>query len=83
MPTIARRVFTDMKFDRKFKMATSCRLVTLGSLQPDQKYSIIHAECINTRYGKSVLLAILDSSTTSVKVFLPKRYGDGVSEEDL
>jgi hypothetical protein len=77
------QVFSDMELDRKFEIATSCRSVTLGSLEPDQQYPIVHAERINTRYGQSVLLAILDSPTTSIKVFMPKRYGDVVSEEDL
>ena len=72
-----------MELDRKFENATSYRSVSVGSLEPDQQYPIVHAERINTRYCQSVLLAILDSPTTSVKVFLPRRYGDVVSDEDL
>ena len=72
-----------MELDRKFEIATSCRSVSLRSLEPDQQYPIVHAERINMRYGQSVLLAILYSPTTSVKVFLPRRYGDVVSDEDL
>ena len=41
------------------------------------------AERINTRNGQSVLVAVMDSPTSSVKVSLPRRYGDVVSEEDL
>jgi len=52
-------------------------------LEDNQQYPIFHAERINTRYSQSVLLAILDTPTISVKVLLPKRYGDVVSEEDL
>jgi len=83
MSSFAHRVFSDMELDRKFEIATSCRSVSLGSLESDQQYPIVHVERINTRYGQSVLLAILDSSTSSVKVFLQKRYGDVVSDEDL
>ena len=83
MSTFARRVFSDMELDRKFEIATSCRWVTLGSLVPDQKYPLVHVERINTRYGQSVQLAILDSPTFSVNVFLPRRYGDVVLDEDL
>jgi len=38
---------------------------------------------INTRYGQIVLLAILDTPTTSVKGFLTKRYLYVLSDEDL
>ena len=82
MSTFTHWVFSDMELDRKFEIATSSRSVSLGSLGPDQQYHIVHAERINTRYGQSVLLAILDSSTTSVN-FLPRRYDDVVSDEDL
>jgi len=72
-----------MELDRKFEIATSCRSVSLGSLEPDGQYPIVHAERINTRYRQNLLLAILDSPTTSVKVILRKRYGDVMSDEDL
>jgi len=72
-----------MELDRKFKIATSCRSVSLVSLESDHPYPIVHVERINTRCGQSILLALLDSSTTSVKVFLPRRYGDVVSDDDL
>ena len=43
----------------------------------------MHAERVTTRYGLSVLVAIMDSPSSSVKVFLPRRYGDVVTDEDL
>ena len=46
-------------------------------------YPIVHAEHINTRYSHSVPVAILDSPTSCVKNFLPRRYGDVVSGKDL
>jgi len=72
-----------MELDRKFEIATSCRSVSLGTLEPDRAYPILHAERINTRYGQRVLVAIMDSPSSSVKFFLPRRYGDVVSDEDL
>jgi hypothetical protein len=72
-----------MELDRKFEIAKSCRSVSLGSLEPDRAYPIVHAERINTRHLQSVLVAIMDSPSSSVKIFVPKRYGDVVSEEDL
>jgi hypothetical protein len=72
-----------MELDRKFEIATSCRSVSLGSLEPDRAYPIVRAERIHTRYGQSVLVGIMDSPTSSVKIFLPRRYGDVLSDEDL
>jgi len=72
-----------MELDRKFEIATSCRSVSLGSLEPDRAYPIVHAKRVTTRYGQSVLVAIMDSTSSSMKVFLPRRYGDVVSDEDL
>ena len=72
-----------MEFDRKFENDTSCRSISLGSLEPDRAYSIVHAKCINTRCEHSVLVAIIDSPSSSVNVFLSRCYGDVVSDEDL
>ena len=58
-----------MGLDCKFEIAMSCRSVLLRSLEPDQQYPIVHAKHINTRYGQSVLLAILQSPTTSGRSF--------------
>jgi len=58
-----------MELYRKFEIATSCRSVSLGLLEPDQQYLIFYEKRINTGYGQSVLLAILDMPATSVKVF--------------
>ena len=54
-----------------------------GVLEPDHPYPIVHAELINTRYGQSVLVAIMDSPTSPVKVFLPRRNCAVVPDEDL
>ena len=52
MYTFAHWVFSDMELDRKFEIATSCRSVSLGSLEPDQRYPFVQSERINTRYGR-------------------------------
>jgi hypothetical protein len=72
-----------MELDLKFEIATSCRSVILGHLEPDRAYPIFLAEGIHTRYGQSVLVGIMDSPSSSVKVFLLRRYGDVVSDEEL
>ena len=72
-----------MEHDRKFEIATSCLSVWLGSLESDLGYPLVHAERLKTRNGQSVLVAIMDSPSSSVKGFPPRRYGDVVSDEDL
>ena len=72
-----------MDLDRKFEIASSCRSVSLGSLEPNRPYPIVHAERITTRYGQSLSVAVMDSQSSSVKFFLRRRYGDVVSVEDL
>ena len=59
-------------------MATACR-----SLRSVLYVLIVHAERENTRYVPSVLLAILENSTTSVKLFLPMWYDKVVSDADV
>jgi hypothetical protein len=41
------------------------------------------AEKIQTRYGEAVLLTLIESPQSCVKVFLPKRYGALFTEADL
>ena len=72
-----------MEPDSKFEIATSCSSISLGSLEPERPYPLLHAGRINMRYGQSILFAIMYSPTSSVKGFLPRLYGDLVSEEDL
>jgi len=71
-----------MELDRKFQMAATCRSVTIGHLQPDQHFPFIHAERLYTRYGHSVLLTVMDSPTTTVKLFLVMLYVDVASDGD-
>ena len=57
--------------------------VTIGSLRMDQQYPVVHTERLNTFYDLNVLLAIIENPTTSVEVFLPKRYVEVLSDEDI
>jgi hypothetical protein len=64
-------------------MLTVCRFVTVGSLRPAHQYRVVHAERVITQFVFSVLIAISYSPTTSVEMFLLKRYGDVQSHEDI
>jgi len=58
-------------------------LVHVRFFSPYQEYPVVHAERVNTRHVRSVLLAIIENSNNSVKVFLPSRYGEVVSDVDI
>jgi hypothetical protein len=72
-----------MDLAAKFKMTSSCQTVRIPSLKMDSLYPIERAEKFQTRYGKTVLLTLQESPTAFVKVFLPKRYGELFTEDDI
>jgi hypothetical protein len=72
-----------MDLSAKFKMTSSCRSVGVSSLKMDIPFPIERAEIIQTRYGETILLSIKESTETFVKVFLPKRYGDLFTDDDI
>jgi hypothetical protein len=49
----------------------------------DIPYPIERAEKIQTRYGETILLTLKESTETFVKVFLPERYGDLFTDDDI
>jgi hypothetical protein len=69
-----------MELDFKFQM---CNTLTFGSLHPDHQYHFAHSERVNTRYVHSVLIPVLVSPTTSLKLFLPEQYSEVVSVQDI
>jgi len=72
-----------MELSKKFQMAT-CYIVKIDSLEVDRKYPIIKAERVTTRFGKTILLCIQNSTTLNLfKIFLPKRYAETFTDDDL
>ena len=67
----------------KFKLTSSCQTIKIPSLKIDRTYNIERAEKIRIKYGEAVLLTLQDSPLTSVKIFLPRRYGELFTEEDF
>ena len=72
-----------MDLETKFQAATSCNSLRIGVLEVERKYPIIQAERVETKFGQSVLLTILDSPIKSIKVFLPKRYSAVMTDVDI
>jgi len=79
-----------MSLSQRFSDVT-CGVVHISSLKVDQKYPIVKAERVKTRYGETVLLSIRDPLPLSVrdlapallKVFSPKRYAAVFTDPDI
>jgi hypothetical protein len=50
-----------MDLAEKFRMTSSCQTIKILSLTVDKAYPVEHAEKIQTRYGKAILLALKES----------------------
>jgi len=73
-----------MDLAAKFKMVSSCQQTKITSLKIDTPYPIQHAERVVTKYGEAILLTLLSQSPqTFLKVFLPRRYGTLLNDDDL
>ena len=55
----------------------------LGELQIDKSYPIAATSMIKTKFGTSVLCDIQEDGEDAFSVFLPKRYADVYTEEDI
>ena len=72
-----------MELSRRFQEASTCYMIKTGSLQNERPYPITLAEWVDMRFGPAVLLSIRDSAFCVKKAFLPRRYGDVVTDEDI
>jgi hypothetical protein len=73
-----------MDLSTRFEEAsTSSPTVSVGSLTLGGKYPILYAKRISSIYGSTVLLTLQTSDSACVQTFLPKRYADVVSDDDI
>ena len=72
-----------MELAKKIEEATSCQSVNINSLETDKKYPIVRAKRMTSKFGPTVLLTIRDSESTTVQIFLRKRYSAVVSEDGI
>ena len=69
----------------------TCVVVHVCSLKFEQKYTIVKAERVKTRYGETVLLSIKypqnqsakDLTPALLKVFIPKSYATVITDADI
>jgi len=72
-----------MDLAKRFEESTTTASVNISSLILNRPYPTVHAKWINTKYGPTVLLSIRDVDEKFVDIFLPKRYANIVTDEDL
>jgi hypothetical protein len=72
-----------MDLTKKFEEAVAYQSVRISSLDIDRRYEIRSAEKVTTKFGPSVALDIKESPFNIVRVFLPKRYTNCFSEDDI
>jgi hypothetical protein len=74
--------FLQMSLAAHFQQTSSNYTIKLNRLVKDQQYPITCAKRDTTRFGPAVLLTIWESEN-SLKVFLPRRYSEIMTDEDL
>ena len=72
-----------MSLCQKFRDAVSGAVVSISSLYQDTRYPVLHAERVETKYGTSVRLTIREADENNVKLFLPRRYSEIFTDDDL
>jgi len=73
-----------MDLATKFKMVASCQQTKITSLKIDMPYPIERAERVVKKYGEAILMTLqAESPQTFLKVFLPRRYGNLFSDDEL
>jgi hypothetical protein len=57
--------------------------VNIGTLPKDIPFPVLRAERLQTRYGTTVLLTLRESVERCVNVFLPKRFTQVFTDDDI
>jgi hypothetical protein len=74
------RLKLQIALTKKFLDASTYHTIKFGSLETDENFPITYAERFDTRFGPALLLSIRHSEL-ALKVFLPRRYSEVVTEE--
>jgi hypothetical protein len=72
-----------MDLSERFNVVTSFTIVRVSELQVDAPYPIVYAQTVETKYGPTVILTLLDSIAGMIKVFLPRRYCMMFIQDDM
>jgi len=58
-------------------------VIKVNELVVGKKYPISKARRLDTKYGESILITVLEFSENPVSVFLPKRYAGVFTDDDI
>jgi hypothetical protein len=72
-----------MSLAQKCVESSTCPTVNIGSLDAEKPYPITHAQGVGTRFGTTVLTSIRESEFALWKEFLPRRYSEVITDEDI
>ena len=73
-----------MVLSQKFKDALSGPPVNVTALYTGTRYPVLHCEWVDTKYGESMRLTLLEESEDNfIRLFLPRHYGATITEEDM
>src|SRR5215469_1671833 len=63
-----------MELQARFASVGDCKTLSVGQLDINREYAILHASKTTTKYGDTVVLRLTVAPAEMVKVFLPHRY---------
>jgi hypothetical protein len=69
--------------EQNFQQVSFSRLVPASSLTVDRRYPILEGYRADTRYGPTVILKLSETENSTIKICLPKRYVDVLTDQDL
>ena len=69
--------------EHKFQQVSISRLVPASSLTVDRRYPILEGYRADTRYGPTVILKLSETENNMLKICLPRRYVDVLTDQDI
>ena len=72
-----------MALSQRFRDAVSGSAVNVSALDINRRYPVVYCERVETKYGPAICLSVREEDANIVKVFLPRRYGDTFTDEDV
>ena len=69
---------------QKFKDVVSGAAINVTALYTGTRYSVLHCERMDTRYGMALRVTLGEEADDNViRVFLPRHYSTIITEEDM
>ena len=72
-----------MALSQKFREAVSGAAVNVSDFDMNTRYPVAYCQQVETKYRPAVCLAVREEYGNIVKVFLPRRYGDTFTDDDV